>query len=242
MGHAQPPVPPRPVHQRPPQHAGLEEGEQGENGDEAGVDRHEDVEGEGGGHERLDGPAEAAHNEGEEAEREEDPGEDQDGEHHHDAGEDVRPEVAGEGRQRVAVLVAGGAALGPAAEGLAEPLPAAVARIIVGPMPRAVLMLRRRRRRSAGRVVIASLLAVEHVGENVAQELLSVGVTIVLSVSAARGVAAATYSVFAARRVAHFGEEIADDLGHARVQVPAAVVAGVVPGPLARSLVGRAHN
>ena len=63
-----------PIEQGSTEHAGLEDGRQGYDGDQCGVELHEGEEGEGSRKERLDGPPEALEGEHVDTNGEENPG------------------------------------------------------------------------------------------------------------------------------------------------------------------------
>ena len=67
-------VPVFPIEQGSTEHAGLEDGRQGYDGDQCGVELHEGEEGEGSRKERLDGPPEALEGEHVDTNGEENPG------------------------------------------------------------------------------------------------------------------------------------------------------------------------
>ena len=210
-------VPVFPVEQRSPDHASLEDGRQGDDGDQGRLELHEDEEDEGGPQELLQRPPEALEREHVDPEDEEDPGHDEDGDEHGEGREDVPPEAAEDGGGKVGVLVTARALPGP--ESAPEPLGAVV---FVGPG-------RRRRRvgplpspcsRPVGRRGSAGpLVTVDHVCQHVPQEvarLLAAHVVHFLP---------AVRAVDALRRPHHLLEQIRE----ARVQVSVAVaVAGVV--------------
>ena len=223
-------VPMLPIEQRPPEHASLEDGRQGDDGDECGLELHEDEEDEGGRQEPLQGPAEALEGKHVDPKGEEDPGHDEDGDEHGEGREDVAPEAAEESGGQVGVLLAGRTL--PGSEGAPEPLAAVVLvglrRRWIRPLPSPCLS---RRGRAGPRV------AVDHVGQYVPQEVAGL-----LAVHVAVHFLPAVRAVAVARRTHELLEQVREVRVHVGVAVTVAVVVVAGTSFLSSLSVRRTHD